>query len=143
MPLSKTGVFRSTNFFGKKRKLFYGPNSSNCCKTTYFFEFKNSRFCKIYFLQQNGAWMNFRFWWIFRGVFSKNVDGSKRFLMVFWSVSKKWIYIIDIEMKSGFWSSGSELFLADRQGEDCLNDTFLMLDDESCFEKDGYQTCPL
>ena len=46
-------------------------------------------------------------------------------------------------MKSGFWSTGSELFLADRQGEDCLNDTFLMLDDESCFEKDGYQTCPL
>ena len=82
-------------------------------------------------------------WWIFRGIFSKNVDGWKRFLMVFWSFSKNWIYIIDQEMKSGFWSSGSKLFLADRLGQDCLNDTFLMLDDESCFEKDGYQTCPL
>ena len=63
--------------------------------------------------------------------------------MVFRSVSENWIDIIDQETKSGFLGSGSELFLADRQGEDCLNDTFLMLDDESCFEKDGYQTGPL
>jgi len=44
--------------------------------------------------------------------------------MVFWSVSKKWIYIIDQETKSGFLGSGSELFLADRQGEDSLNGSF-------------------
>ena len=42
-------------------------------------------------------------------------------------------------MKSGFWSTGSELFLADRQGEDSLKDSFLMLNDESCFEKDGFR----
>jgi len=59
--------------------------------------------------------------------------------MVFWSVSKKWIYIIDQETKSGFLGSGSELFLADRQGEDSLNDSFLMLDDESCFEKNRFR----
>ena len=103
-----------------------------------------SRFCKLFFSGTKWSMNEYPwFWWIFRGVFSKNADGSKRFLMVFWSVSKKWIYIIDQEIKSGFWSSGSELFLADPQGEDCLNDSFLMLDDESCFEKDGYQTCPL
>ena len=101
-------------------------------------------FVNYFFLEQNGAWMNFRDFDEFLGLFSqKMLMVRKSFLMVFWSVSKKWIYIIDQEMKSGFWSTGSELFLADRQGEDSLKDSFLMLDDESCFEKDGYQTCPL
>ena len=66
-------------------------------------------------------------WWIFRGVFSKNVDGWKRFLMILLSASKNWIYIIDQEMKSGFLGSGSELFLADQQGEDCWNDSFVIV----------------
>ncbi len=150
MPSNKTGVFRSTIFFGKKRKifvvkriLFYDPNSSKFCKTTNFIEIMMSRFCKKFFLEQNGTEWIFMILWISRGVFSKNIDGWKRFLMVFWSVSKNWIYIIDLEMKSEYWSFKSELFLADRLGEDCWNGSFLMLDDESCFEKDGYQTCPL
>ena len=99
-----------------------------------------SRFYKLFFSGTKWSMNEFLwFWWIFRGVFSKNVDGWKRFLMVFWSFSKNWIYIINQEMKSGFWSTGSELFLADRQGEDSLKDSFLMLDDESCFEKDGFR----
>ena len=31
-------------------------------------------------------------------------------------------------MKSGFLGSGSELFLADRQGEDSLNDSFVIVE---------------
>ena len=34
---------------GKKRKLFYGPNSFKCCKSTIFFEFMISRFYKLFF----------------------------------------------------------------------------------------------
>ena len=83
------------------------------------------------------------FWWIFRGVFSKNADGWKRFLMVFWSVSKKWIYIIDQETKSGFLGSGSELFLADQQGEDSLNDSFVIVGWWIMLWKKQFQTCHL
>ena len=47
--------------------------------------------------------MNFRDFDEFLGLFSqKMLMVRKSFLMVFWSVSKKWIYIIDQEMKSGF-----------------------------------------
>ena len=135
MPSNKTGVFRSTNFFGKKRK-FYVVKRGN-----YFMVKIHSSVAKqhislnswfrvfinyFFWNKMEHEWISV-IWWIFRGFFSKNADGSKRFLMVFWSASKKWIYIIDQEMKSGFWSTGSELFLADRQGEDCCNGSFVIV----------------
>ena len=103
-----------------------------------------SRFCKLIFSGTKWSMNEFPwFWWIFRAFFSKNADGSKRFLMVFWSVSKKWIYIIDQEMKSGFWSTGSELFLADRQGEDCCNGSFVIVGWWIMLWKKPFQTSPL
>ena len=82
-------------------------------------------------------------WWIFRGVFSKNVDGSKRFLMVFdrfpkngfTSLTKKWNQDNEVP--------GLNCFLQTDRVKIAVTVLLLLLDDESCFEKNGYQTCPL
>ena len=151
MASNKTGVFRSTNFFGKKRK-FYVVKRGN-----YFMVqihpsvanqhiLLNSRihvFVNYFFLEQNGAWMNIRdfdeflggfsqkmlmvrkdFWWFF-GRFPKNG---------FTSLTKKWNQDNEVP--------GLNCFLQTDRVKIAVTVLLLLLDDESCFEKDGYQTCP-
>ena len=135
MPSNKTGVFRSTNFFGKKRKnyvvkrgnYFMVQIHSSVANQQFSLNSWFHVFVNYFFLEQNGAWMNFMILMDFWGCFLKKCWWLDKIFDGFWSVSKKWIYIIDQEMKSGFWSSGSELFLADRQSEDCCNGSFVIV----------------
>ncbi len=82
-------------------------------------------------------------WWIFRGVFSKNVDGSKRFLMVFDRFPKNGFTSLTKKWNQDFEVPGLNCFLQTDRVKIAVTVLLLLLDDESCFEKDGYQTCPL
>ena len=99
-------------------------------------------FVNYFFLEQNVAWMNFMilmdfwgcflkkclwfekvFWWFF-GRFPKNG---------FTSLTKKW--------NQDFEVPGLNCFLQTDRVKIAVTVLLLLLDDESCFEKDGYQTC--
>ena len=83
------------------------------------------------------------FWWIFGGVFSKNVDGWIRFLMVFDRLPKNGFTSLTKKWNQDFEVPGLNCFLQTDRVKIAVTVLLLLLDDESCFEKDGYQTCPL
>ena len=151
MPSNKTGVFRSTIFFGKKRKIYVVKRGnyfmvkihSSVAKQHISLNSWFHVFVNYFFLEQNGAWMNFMilmdfwgcflkkcwwfekvFWWFF-GRFPKNG---------FTSLTKKW--------NQDFEVPGLNCFLQTDRVKIAGTVLLLLLDDESCFEKDGYQTCP-
>ena len=82
-------------------------------------------------------------WWIFRDVFSKNADGWIRFLMVFDRLPKNGFTSLTKKWNQDFEVPGLNCFLQTDRVKIAGTVLLLMLDDESCFEKDGYQTCPL
>ena len=151
MPSNKTGVFRSTNFFGKKRKFYVvkrgnyfmvqihpsvakqhiSLNSWIHVSVKYFSGTKWSmnefpwfdEFLEVF--SQKMLMVRKDFWWFF-GRFPKTG---------FTSLTKKW--------NQDFEVPGLNCFLQTDRVKIAGTVLLLLLDDESCFEKDGYQTCPL